>query len=242
MKAKNYKFKPYYMMRPHLWREPIKSIDLRTAISSQWSYAYIRIPKAANSTIIRTLQNNFPDKQITSKSIGDIKKQYLHFSDLGLWNVLWLPRQLFIFTVVRNPYSRILSAYLNKVASQHTTEHINHAGVIAPHDDGNLSFRAFCRYLAAGGEYENPHWMRQSRILGVSDRIDYIGKVESLEEDLDKIVKRIAPESKLMVERQGQQTNASDKLKEYYDPECREIVEDVYARDFQYLGYEKKIT
>lgn len=241
MKAKNYKFNPYYLIRPKLWKEPIKPIDLRTAVSTQWGYAYIRIPKAANSTIIRTLQNNFPDQQITAESIGDIKKQYLHFSNFGLREAIFLPRKLFIFTVVRNPYSRILSAYLNKVAAQHTTEHINHAEVIAPHDNGELSFTAFCRYLATGGEYENPHWMRQSRILGISDRIDYIGKVETLEEDLEKIVARIAPGTKLNIERKGQQTNASEKLRAYYKPECRQIVEEIYDQDFRDLNYAKEL-
>ncbi|WP_081816529.1 sulfotransferase family protein [Fodinicurvata fenggangensis] len=241
MKSRLYRYRPYYLLRPRLWQEPIKPIDLRTALSVEWGYSYIRIPKAANSTIMRTLHQNFPESRITAQRVGDIKKQYLHYSDLTLKQALSLPRRLFTFTVVRNPYSRVLSAYLNKIAEDRMPEHKKHSAQIEGYDDGQLSFRGFCRYLAEGGERDNPHWMRQTRILGIADRIDYLGKVETLDDDLAAIVRRISPTVDLTIERKGQQTNASEKLQAYYDAECRHIVERVYARDFQELGYSKEL-
>ncbi|WP_022728610.1 sulfotransferase family 2 domain-containing protein [Fodinicurvata sediminis] len=241
MKSTKYKFRPYYLLRPRLWREHIKPIDLRTALSLEWGYGYIRIPKAANSTIIGTLQQNFPEARITSKRVGDIKKQYLHYSDLSLTQAITLPRRLFTFTIVRNPYSRALSAYLNKIAEDRMPEHKKHSAQIESYDEGRLSFRGFCRYLAEGGERDNPHWMRQTRILGIADRIDYLGKLESLDDDLPAIVRRISPAVDLTIQRKGQRTGASGKLHAYYDTECRQIVEAVYDRDFGELGYVKEL-
>ncbi|MFC4351810.1 sulfotransferase family 2 domain-containing protein [Fodinicurvata halophila] len=240
MKSYKYKFQPYYIIRPRTWQKHLKAIDLRTAVSPEWGYTYIRIPKAANSTIIRTLQHNFPDTRITSDHIGTIKKEYLHFSDFTFWQSLFLSNRLFIFTIVRNPYSRILSAYLNKLADRNMAEFAKYSEQVSRYDEGQLSFSGFCRYLADGGEQENPHWMRQSRILSVSDRIDYIGKVEYLEKDLDNIVRRISTSANLNIERKGEQTNATEKLQAYYDNECRHIVEEIYAQDFSDLGYAKE--
>jgi hypothetical protein len=112
---------------------------------------------------------------------------------------------------------------------------------IAAFDDGRASFRGFCRYLSAGGEAENAHWMRQTRLTNLMDRLDIIGHVETLETDMRRIVQRIGRDEVHFgaMERAGPApTGASTRLAEYYDDECRQLVASVYAADFQAFGYE----
>jgi hypothetical protein len=101
-----------------------------------------------------------------------------------------------------------------------------------------VTFRGFCRYLAAGGEADNLHWMRQTRILSVLDRIDFIGRVESIDADLATILERIGATAAAPIQRDGPAaTRAAERLAEHYDAETREIVARVYRADFEAFGY-----
>ena len=144
--------------------------------------------------------------------------------------------------MVRNPYGRVLSAFLDKF--REGDKHLAMYGKrVAARDGGQVTFRAFCRYLAAGGEAENAHWMRQTRILGLADRMDYVGRLESLDADLEAIFARIGGAAPDAVPRAGPPaTAASKRLREYYDAECAALVEQVYREDFTRFGYPIGLT
>jgi hypothetical protein len=226
---------PYYLMRPRLWGEPLPILDDRTMVSRAGRYVYLRVPKAANSTVFRALIERFHEPGVTLDDLAAAKTRVTHLGDLRLGELADL-RRFLIFTVVRDPYSRTLSAYLNKF--REGDKHLDRFGArVASFDEGRMSFRAFCRYLAAGGEAENAHWMRQTRITALTDRVDIVGRVETLEPDLARILATVgAPGG--AVERAGPPpTGASARLAEHYDDETRRIVETVYAADFAAFGY-----
>ena len=80
--------------------------------------------------------------------------------------------------------------------------------------------------------------MRQTRILGLADRMDYVGKLENLDADLETIFARIGGAGPDEVPRAGPPaTAASRKLAEFYDAECAALVEQVYREDFARFGY-----
>lgn len=234
--------RPYYLLRPRLRREPLGMLDLRTMVSRDQNYVYIRVPKAANSTVVRALLDHGTEQgaeAASGRELGDLtdaKSQAVHFGDLGFAG-LWALRRAFVFTVVRNPYARTLSAYLDKFSDG--ARHLDRFGErIAARDDGAVSFRGFCRYLAAGGEAENAHWMRQTRLTGLADRLDFVGHVETLDADLRHILETIGASPSRPFERAGPPpTGAASRLAEHYDDETRRIVEDVYAADFAAFGY-----
>jgi len=229
--------RPYYFVRPRLWgEERLRVIDERTMVSRRWRYIYMRIPKAANSTILNALLARFPEPGLDPADLEKAKVRATHFRNLGPGDLLRLSG-FFVFTVVRNPYGRVLSAYLDKFreGDKHRAEYGER---VASHDGGQVSFRAFCRYLADGGEAENAHWMQQTRLLALADRIDHVGRVESLDADLEAIFARIGGTVPDTVSRAGPPATAADtRLAEYYDDECTALVERVYAEDFARLGY-----
>lgn len=234
--------RPYYLMRPRLWREPLREIDARSVVSRRWRYVYVRVPKAANTAVLRTLLERLPEPGLDPADIDRAKVRSVHFRDLRAGELRTVAGYL-SFTVVRDPYVRLLSAYLDKFRPGH--KYVGRFGaLVAAHDRGRISFRGFCRWLAAGGEAVNAHWMRQTRLAGAVERLDFVGRVETLEADMGRLLARIsgAPEAASGiapgVARAGPPpTGAAARLAEHYDAECRQIVAEVYAADFARFGY-----
>lgn len=228
--------RPWYLARPRLWHEPLKATDARTVVSRRWRYIYMRVPKAANTTVLRTLLERLPEPGLDPADIDRAKVRAVHFRNLRAGE-LHEVAGYFTFTVVRDPHVRLLSAYLDKFKPGH--KYIERYGAaVAARDGGRTSFRGFCRYLADGGERENAHWMRQVRLTGLADRLDFIGRVETLEADMAAVLARIDGSPEVQITRAGPPaTGASDRLAEHYDAECRQIVAHVYAEDFARFGY-----
>lgn len=228
--------RPYYLARPRLWHEPLREMDARTVVSRQWRYVYMRVPKAANSTVLRTLLERLPEPGIDPADIERAKVRSVHFRDLRA-DELRRVAGFLTFTVVRDPYARLLSAYLDKFQPGH--KYIGRYGAqVAAHDAGRITYPGFCRWLAAGGEAVNAHWMAQTRLAGAVDRLDFVGRVETLEADMGALLARIDGSPEVRVARAGPPpTGASARLAEHYDAECRQIVAEVYAADFARFGY-----
>jgi hypothetical protein len=234
--------RPYYLVRPRLWRKPLKAADARSIVSRRRRYVYLRVPKAANTTVLRTLLEQFPEPGLDPADIDRAKIRSTHFRNLRARELAEV-RRYFTFTVVRDPYARTLSAYLDKFKPG--KRYVDLYGErIAARDGGIISFRGFCRYLAEGGESENAHWMRQTRLTSLADRFDVVGRTETLDADLARILSAIGSSVTAgPIDRAGPiPTHAEDRLGEYYDAETREIVESVYAKDFAALGYLKRAS
>jgi hypothetical protein len=247
--------RPYYARRPWLWGEPLRQLDSRTAVSRRWNYVCLRVPKAANSTVVMTPTDRFPEDGIPMTGLdvdatADARKNAMtHFSQLGPGRTDL--RGYFVFGFVRNPYHRVLSAFLDKIGDvpdpggRVTDEQVRfrnlYGAAIAAHDKGRISFRGFCRYLGKGGERQNAHWAAQTRILRLADRVDFIGRVESLGPDLDHVVATIAGGGRIeRLHRAGPPpTRANERAGAFYDDECRALVEGVYRADFDRLGYRR---
>ncbi|HDS05874.1 MAG TPA: hypothetical protein ENN95_02410, partial [Deltaproteobacteria bacterium] len=106
---------PYYKKYPPKLK--IESIDKRAMISERFKFAYYRIPKAANSTVIATLHCCEYGEVADSLKMKELKTHtYIKPSQLNRKKADVLLDDYFKFTVVRNPYARFLSAYLNKIA------------------------------------------------------------------------------------------------------------------------------
>lgn len=209
-------------------------IDRRIAVDRDRGFIYFRIPKAANSTVAATL---FPSDQ-DEVAADTAKRAFARASDLTRQEVVELRRRFFLFTVVRDPYSRLASAYLHKVRNGIKARR----QVVQNYRCGNpdeVSFLEFCRFLAEGGRCLNPHWYRQVDLIpcGV-ERLHYVGRVESLDEALAHITARIGGGLCGRVRNvRGHGTGSAEKLRELYCAETLAIVRQLYLADFAAFGY-----
>jgi hypothetical protein len=231
---------PFYRRFPYRGPMDLFKLDPRGAYSPLEPFFYNRIPKAANTTITQVLFEHTRFRPRQARRTHP-KYQFLRPLWLSSREVLRLERQAWVFTVVRNPYSRVLSAYLDKVVRR------RHQGLrfltwAARHSQPE-SFLGFCRYLEAGGLFLDMHWAPQADILCLPlERFDFIGRVETLEEDLAHILQHLyGPEAGGPAVRAGTTTGASARLDEAYGPEERQIVNRLYGRDFDQFGYDRRL-
>lgn len=146
----------------------------------------------------------------------------------------------FVFTFVRNPFVRVLSAYLNQIVKHRNTEHWGRFSVQHGLGDTDLSFQDFLR-LVADSPHDglDPHWRPQ--YCSVAPRLipyDFIGTVENLNHDLRLVLGRIFGESTPVSDYAPHRTDATAKIQAYYGPAEIKLVQRIYQEDFASLGYD----
>lgn len=192
----------------------------------QWKKAsciYIHIPKAAGTSI---------NKAIYGKTLGhytaeEIKKTFPHLFERS-----------FTFSFVRNPWDRTLSAY--RFAKVGRTESM---GVYNPRQYEIPEFDSFEKFLFEWLSKKEPKeidYIFQPQHEFVCDKnndllVDYIGKVETLKEDIVNIEKRL---SRNVVIGRENSTSGNEDYREYYkNRDMVNVVGEIYKRDIKLFGY-----
>jgi Sulfotransferase family len=200
-------------------------------ISPRRDFLFTKCEKCANVTMRRSLQNLVAEKPLPP-SFDDMDRWFaplLQPSDLGLWQTDQINEIPFKFAVVRNPYSRLLSFYLNAKRDNFRRLPKNSC----------TNFAAFVNYITSQTTEEmNPHWRVQyHNIFCDVIRYDHFVRFENLEEELKDIMVRYAPQRSEIRSGHKNQSNAGTKIATYYTIEIGEKVRDRYAIDFEYFGY-----
>lgn len=234
---------PFYKQNLPAATERLAAIDKRIMISDENAYIYVRVPKCANSTIVLMLGleelgmdgaqwANMPSSEQRHLFTDTLKKRtFSHPSRLNAAdaaNAIASHRRIMF---VRNPYTRLASAYLDKVASGKYEEHVG-----LPADIG---FGDFCQYLSNGGLYRNIHWLPQTAITPFPiDSFDFIGRFESLDDDLTRLTRMLHGRNQPTISLASHATHAGEHLHELYGEAEVRIVRELYAEDFARLGYD----
>ncbi len=209
-------------------------VNMKTAVSLSNKYVYSRIPKAANTTVVANLYNRETGKCLTYDA-SFVKKDY--FSTLSSLNADKIDRlsSFFKFTMVRNPMTRICSAYLDKINKSQSTKANMVRNLLNIHPDIMLSFDDFLDYLEQGGINQNGHWSLQKDLLCFPiDEYEIIGKVENIDIDLLNILKRIyGTECELISARKHRTDNQNMILKRSQKKKIYKL----YQEDYELFGY-----
>ncbi|MGI0481015.1 sulfotransferase family protein [Geminocystis sp. CENA526] len=231
------------------------TVNSRINISHTRKFCYFRIPKAANSTVIISLFNaeyenldfEISDNHSNIKSqISRIKSQmYDHPSSLSVKQLKELLDNYYKFTFVRNPYTRFLSCFLDKVKRPEAEQRKMICNFLKKSSKENISIHDFLDFL----EYKtnlncNAHWCLQKDILLLpKEKIDFIGRVENLQQDLITVMQVIFNKEidDQIVNIKSHSTGANSKLAMICDPEIKERIFKIYEADFEYFEYSQKL-
>lgn len=162
---------------------------------------------------------------------------------------LWLLRPDVTRAVfVRNPWTRLLSAYRSKIEGRsignlpNRTRNYFQRCIIEQMGGGPVSFEEFVTFLEQTPLSQmNEHWMPQYLIAGLDEiKYNFIGKMETLEEDAILLVRRCGLASFYTGNIATVPKTASSEnlvLATYYSSQLIDRVGRIYIGDIQRLGY-----
>lgn len=225
-----------------------EEFDIAINISKRYGYLFISTPKSGCSSVISTLQ------KLELQRPYKIWRHPIEIHDKGLSPLCsahelkdfdrFLINQPFTFTFVRNPYTRILSAYLEKICGGYSSVQRKQILLQLGHDCSDhlyeVTFIDFLRLVSKQPvSTMDVHWMPQYYVAG-HDRIrfDFIGKLEAMDKDLNFALSQICNDFDQYInyeQRHGQ--NANSKIQHYYSDEAVSLVKEIYAADFRHFGY-----
>ena len=228
---------PFYQKYPPKLNLPLQ--DKIVNVSHKAQFVNFRIFKAANSTVVSSVYHAETGNVI--ESLVDIQlvkdTYYGKLSSLSQAQVKLVMDSYYKFTFVRNPFVRVLSAYLDKVIKNEAGKRDIIANFLNKPFGSEISFDEFISYLEMGGINQNAHWARQFDLLPIPlDKFDFIGKTENLSVDLPIVLYHIFKKDCKIIAVREHATNANDVLNTL-DPETRKRIYNLYKIDFECFKY-----
>jgi hypothetical protein len=182
-------------------------------ISDKEKYVYFRVPKTATTSLSIYLRNN------SSISVDSYD-----------YELKSIPKNYFKFSIVRNPWDRILSCFLDK-----TKRAINTVWEMEFYKQyADLSFVDFVGILNEKIINYDSHLMPQHKLFDINN-IDFIGKFENLNKDVRTIQKKIGLP---IIDLQIENKTDHDHYRKYYDKKTKYIVYNLYLKDIEKFNYE----
>lgn len=202
---------------------------------------FVRVPKAGCSTVIARLL----------AEIGEDVSNNLHSeNDLVTYERADFAKRLSgltqgrakLFTVVRNPYTRVLSAYSNKIS--HENDGLRYRAELGLPHKVEVNFEQFVDALTRMNPLAlDMHFMPQSLILAQDsvqyDAIFHLEDMQACLDWLDGLLPDSAEKKAAIIAPHA--TNANARVKSLYTPEIKAKIEAYYADDFALLGYYKDL-
>ena len=196
---------------------------------------YIQIPKIAT----RSLKSCFyeygksvdDNEKLTDQEIDKKYSHHIKFSEL-----IKLRHNYFLFSFVRDPFSRLYSCYKNKIvrANELQEKNIFHYYGI----DFGISFEEFVqRIVQIPDAVSDRHFRSQSSFLTVNNQLvcSYIGKLENIDKDWQYLQSRFQFPSLQHKNRSGA---CEESIEEIYTAKLAQLVYDRFKNDIELFGYQ----
>lgn len=203
-------------------------------ISHKHKFIFIHTPKCAGTSVEHALYNYASDISdiLSGYKLNTRHKQWCintkNLRNEHLFNSINKHIDYFKFTFCRNPYDRLVSTYEFFNLSKRYNTFSNFVNCTRLFEDvKKILDQDFC--LNTDLEY---HLL--PGVYFIKHGVDFIGRFENLQQDFDSICNTIGiPKQKLPYARKTKHKHYT----EYYDDETRQIVAELYKKDFEYFGY-----
>ena len=214
-------------------------------ISHRHRYLYVATPKVACTAIKHALQRYEMNGDLHFRRYGEehlpaISPLLAPGHDPNLFLSALGADDWFRFTFVRNPYSRALSCYLDKIVNSS----IERKRLLPLLDlDPDMGIPSFAGFLSAVAvmpvESHDLHWAPQAWLTQPARmRYHFIGRLESFDRDIRHVADLVGFEVPDGEARHS--TGADEKRAAYFGPAEIELVRSIYADDFSTFGYDPK--
>lgn len=209
---------------------------------------YFETPKVACTSIKKYMidQVSGSDVKMVPSHVHDRERSPLKalkdYSDAEVDEIFAPDSDFKRFCFVRNPYSRVLSAYLDKVVGNEW-ERQRHLPMFGFAQDSRPNFVDFLRRLAEIPDRERDiHYVTQARLTGrVSGFVtEFTGRFENFSLDFHVLKEKFYSDNGGDDYKEFGKHHSSDadrKVSLYYGDEERNIVKNIYATDFLAYGY-----
>lgn len=241
-----YKYKNRKIKDFKISQKLIDECSNKLAISHKYKFIFIHSPKTGGSSIRRAFEpfldggylRDENNKKLTNNAISeeDIKKYKLKAKNNNAFHLRlteqrkMVPKEIwdsyFKFVFVRNPWDYAVSyyAYKKDKARKKKIRHPEEYQIFE-----SSSFREVCRNL---DENLSDYYMINNKKIGV----DYIGKLETIEDDFKYICKKLGLPKGTSLPHANRSEHKH--YSEYYDKELKEFVEDKYKDTISLFGYD----
>lgn len=229
-------FAPFFDSQPGLYNYLLN-------VSERFRYVYVETPKVGCSSIKATLQRLEVD--------GDASRAPAYVHDkvasplLSPTDIQKPPSdylagdEYFRFCFIRNPTTRILSAYLDKIVGNNF-ERARVAPPLGLPPDRPCAFHEFLEaLLAVPDPQRDAHFQSQTGLLAV-DAVAYhiVGRFERFEETFAAVLNRIAPgAADGMIRVDHHRTGAAQVVNDHVGPRERALLLGLFQEDYRRFCY-----
>ena len=228
-------------------------VNYLTHIDNHRKIAYVETPKVACTSIKKFMMDQYVGGTFTLRRPGMVHdrrrsplKQFKNLAPHKAVSIL-LGSEYRRFSFVRNPYSRLLSGYLDKLVTNEY-ERARHLPMLGFDAGGHPTLLEFLERLKGIEDAERDiHFSSQAALLMV-EHVDYdfIGRFESFEADFLRLqasyfgLRHPTPSYDSFGKHHA--SNANDKLAQYFGAEEVALVQEIYRRDFELFGYSQDLS
>lgn len=232
-------------IRRWILRKQDYDFDILFAMSSiaafpQQKLVFNRIKKSGNTSVV-TFLHELDGKKATG-STNDIKSQQTHMRRLTLLDTYRFPT-FYSFAVIRNPYSRLLSGFLHRIAPAHLPEYSDIPGF---GESSPTGFGKFVDFLCNGHVDFDKHFWPQTRLMYQSpDRFNRLVRLEHLVDDMADLLddlgkprnlaEKLRKPHRIEQSQTNKITNAHTQLDAFYSEDIKAKAAQLYRNDLAAL-------
>jgi hypothetical protein len=233
--------KEYYSQK---YKQPFPTINYLTHISEKYNYVYTETPKAACTSIKYVLQSAERGSEIKLENPGIVHDRSISplssiSNNIETYDNFFIGDKYFHFAFTRNPITRILSCWLDKLnKNQHEKNRL--APKLGLNPTSDISLRKFLEIIAEQTETEHDiHWATQTFLLRPNIyQYSFLGKFENFEYDFEKVCSFIGIMEFFFISNgKWHGTNANLLINKYIGASELSLIHKIYKNDFKNFGY-----